>query len=673
MADPVEDILSSGGGTDESSSGDATHDFLSSGGESVPPAPPKVTPVFGKTIKEAGGDLALRAVSGLGANILAGGRAMYDLATGKSLAEADMRAQEYIKEHTFAPTDELSKRMAGVIDSKVNPLNWPGMAISKVSDTVGEQTGSPAAAGATSGVLNAALALYGLKGGMSPLKGSPVRGFPTPSVAPSIAETAPIAAAAPELSLTGTARAAPFEPADIPGSPGLKMDSEPVEGGLPPAASDARAQILKRVGLENARTSALTGDAKSAATDFQLSKFDEPAGAAAKAQFDAERQALASHSEKIVQKTGGTLGLDEDTVNNRGQTIARPFDALSDWFDTQRKALYAEADKRAGGAAVTNLEGVDALLKDPKFRNTLLAKDQGNLLSSIENQLDEFRKQSPGGFNVAGTEDVRKWLNQIWTNDNKHAIGQVKNVLDDDVLKGAGEDIYGPARALVQMKKQTLDNPSGINKLMEHDPQTPINRSTSFDKIPDTLVRLPPAQFDQVIKTLDAMPEELQPHAQAAKAEIKAHLVNKIHDAGNSTQGQWNAKAVDKVINANSAKLQSAFADQPEVLHDIQDLQSAGKILKTDQSYPGAAAQAHNMLKRGMMSQTLAKGATALGGGVGATAGSVLGPLGTAAGGIAGAAAGETLGARFSRNSAETAALKKWQAKVSKLSDLTTP
>lgn len=666
MSDPVEAFLASGGGGEPESSGDPTHDFLTSGGEATPEAP---KPVYTRSIKEAGGDLALHAVSNIGANILAGGRAMYDLATGKSIAEADTRAQDYIKEHTYQPKDPLSKEITGAFESKVNPLNWPGMAISKASDVVGEQSGSPGAAGATSAVLQGGLAAFGLKGGMEPMTGTPVKGFPTtaaPRVEPTIA---PVTAESP-LSASGAPRAAPFEPADIPGSPGVKVDTEPVEGGLPPEASTARADVLKRVGLEKARQSALTGDAKSAATDFQLSRFDEPAGAAAKAQFDTERQALQSHAEKIVQKTGGTLGLDEDTVNNRGQTIAKPFDALSDWFDQQRKSLYGEADKRAGGAPVTKLEGVDALLQDPKFRNTLLAKDQGNLLSSIENQLGEFRKQSPNGFNVAGSEDVRKWLNQIWTNDNKHAIGQVKDALDNDVLKGAGEDIYGPARALVQMKKQTLDNPAGINKLMESDPQTPINRTTSFDKVPDTLSRLPPAQFDQVIKTLDAMPEEIQPLAQQAKAEIKAHLANKIHDAGSSTQGQWNARGVEKVVKANSAKLQSAFADQPELLRDIQDLQSAGKILKVDQSYPGAAAQAHNMLKRGVMSQTLAKGAAAFGGGAGATAGSVLGPLGAAGGGIAGAALGESLGAKFSRNSAEAAALRKWAAK---LSDLTTP
>jgi hypothetical protein len=656
MSDPTLDFLASGGGAAPVSSGDATQDFLASGGESVPDQPAAPAPVYGKTLKEAGGDLALRGVSNIGANILAGGRAMYDLATGSSLADADLRAQKSIQERTYQPKDALSKGLATAADSKVNPLNWPGMAINKASDVMGEQVG-PGAAGATTGVLNAALALTALKAGMEPLAGTPTTGFRAGAPA-----AARVAATPAELTASAAPRAAPFEPQDVPNTPGVKVDTEPVEGGLPQGAQGPRAQILQRVGLENARDSALKGDAKTAATDFQVSKFDEPTGVAAKAQFDAERAALAKHSEGIVQKTGGTLGTDEDTVNARGQTIARPFDALSDWFDTQRKGLYAEADKKAGGAPVTKLEGVDTLLQDPKFRNTLLAKDQGNLLASVENQLGEFRKQSPSGFNVAGAEDVRKWLNQIWTNDNKHAIGQVKGALDEDVLKGAGEDIYGPARALVQMKNQTLDNPSGINKLMEHDPQTPINRTTSFDKIPDTLTRLPPAQFDQVLKTLDAMPPEIQPLAQSAKAEIKAHLANKIHDAGNSTQGQWNAPGVEKVIKANSAKLQSAFADQPELLGAISDLRSAGKILRVDQSYPGAAAQAANAVKRGLMSRSLGRIGATVGGGTG----SILGPLGAAGGAVLGEAGGSALGGAMS----ERAALKRWQDKITRLSDV---
>src|SRR5581483_4049180 len=135
----------------------------------------------------------------------------------------------------------------------------------------------------------------------------------------------------------------------------------------------------------------------------------------------------------------------------------------------------------------------------------------------------------------------RQFLNTLWTPQTSSVIGRLKSALDDDVMKGAGEDIYGPARQLAQLQHQVLDNPTGVSKLLERDPQTPINRTTPFVKIPDTIARLDPSQFDNVLKTLDTMPEEIQPAAQAAKAEIKAHLADKVLDAGNSTSGQWNA------------------------------------------------------------------------------------------------------------------------------------
>lgn len=657
--------------------------------------------------KETIGRTALHAATGLGATAVAGVRSMYDLATGVPLSEIDKRNQKFISEHTYTPTDAASQGAMQLTDSPYSPLNWPSKIFDTLSQTINNATdlsrlnrrvdvggnplladkagtvgyGPPSTALPTTGggstaagpIISGALEFgLGAKPFLPETSGVPVartspgwgtENIPTPSAqtpvtVPSVSQPETVAA---PLTATGEARGAPFEPRDIPERPGTPVDTEPVEGGLPASAANDRAAVLKRVGLENARESAIKGDAKAAATDWQLSKFDEPAGVEAKAQFDSERNALMAHSQKLIADTGGTLGTDEDALHARGQTVARAFDGLSDWFDQQRKNLYAAADQRAQGGPITSLDGVDALLKDPKFRNTLLAKDQGNLLTSIESQLGEFRKQSPQGFSVAGAEQVRQWLNQIWTNDNKAAIGAVKDALDNDVMKGAGEDIYGPARALVQMKKQTLDNPNGISRLMEHDPQTPINRVTPYEKIPDTLTRLPVAQFNQVLKTLDVMPEELQPLAQQAKAEIKAHLLNKVNDAGNSTSGQWNARGVEKVIKGNSAKLQSAFADQPEALRDLQDLRSAGNILSVNQGYPGAAAQAANALKRGFMSRALSH----VGGTAGAAAGGVLGPLGAAGG----AAAGEALGAKAGAAASEKAAVKNWRKGVRSLAE----
>jgi hypothetical protein len=502
---------------------------------------------------------------------------------------------------------------------------------------------------------------------------------------------APTALASVLVPRSASAERAPVEapmpaanpPSALSASVPENFDSPPIEGGVPDSAQNSRQQVLRRVGLNMARQSAIAGDAKAAATDWQLSKFDEPAGAEAKAQFDAEKSALARHASGIVDDTGGTLGTDEDTLNARGRTIAAPFDQLRQWFDKQKQQAYATATERAEGQPIGPMESTEALLKDPDFTETLLAKDQGGLLNSIQRQFQRFKDLNPGGISKQGdtmvadqgmtpenAENFRKWMNQVWTPDNSATLGKVKGAVDEDVFRGAGEDVYGPARQTAQMEYQTLDNPKGVSRLMDFDPQNPLNRTTPYAKIPDTLTRLDPDQFDNVLKTLDTMPEDIQPAAQAAKAEIKAHLANKIFDAGSSTQGQWNTAGVSKVIKANSAKLQSAFADQPEVLNKISDLDSAGKILKVDQSYPGAAAQAANVLRRGAMSGVIGKLATSGGALVGSAAGSVLGPAGAAVGSGAGAALGESTGSRLTRGMTEKAAVKRWQSGLVPLSDV---
>jgi hypothetical protein len=614
------------------------------------------------------------AVSGMGQSIGATNSMLGNLVHGRigSISQADAAVQQYNSTHpAYQPETQGGQDLSAFMGSNWNPLNLVGVATKyagKGITALADQWGVPGqystiAGPAGEAIGNVAIGAYGgvkaLGLGAPEAAGAPsAAGATSGPLAARAAATAPGARIEPTLEPVAP-RAPYFEPKDIPGT-NLTVDNEPVEGGLPPAVSAERAQILQRVGHINARESALSGDAGAAATDFQLSKFDEPAGQAAKAQFDAERQTQVNHAQGIVKATGGTLGTDEESLNNRGQTIAAPFDALQNYFDQQKQAAYDAADARAEGKPVGQMEGTQALLKDPDFTETLLAKDQGGLLSSIQRQFGRFQGLNPDGFTVANAENFRKWLNQVWTPNNSHTLGQVKGALDDDVLKGAGEDIYGPARAIVQMEKQTY-SPSGVAKLMDVDPQSPLNRATPFNKIPDTLTRLAPDQFTNVIKTLQSMPDEIQPQAQAALSEIKAQLANKILDAGSSTQGQWSAPKVSEIVKANSAKLQSAFADTPQILGQIEDLDSAGKILKVNQGYPGAAAQASNALERGLMSRTLPK----FGAAAGAGAGSYLGPLGS----IGGAALGEAAGKRWGASMAEKASLKSWDARISPLSD----
>lgn len=685
MSDPTLDFLSSGGDSAPAASGDATFDFLSSGGESLKEPAKKGYLTADELLHRE----TARQIVGTGASIAGGFREMYDLIRGRSIAETNKRQKEFVsdtlKSLGLEPGSEVEKQVSGAtqtgLASPVNPLNWPGMITDEMARQVTkpsyteqqlQQQGLDVAPSQVLGPAVAPIISGGLQfaSGVAPMVGAmraPPRPAPSPEASPfePLQEgpaTEPAAVStAPEKPTSG----APAAPPEIPGKPGVSIDTEPVEGGLPDTAAGPRAEILKRVGLDTARDSAISGDANASATDYQMSKFDEPAGIQAKAQFESERAALQNHAENIVKQTGGTLGMDEDTLHARGQTIAKPFDDLRTWFDQQTKRLYGEAEARSGGAPVTNLESVDALLKSPKFRNSLLAKDQGSLLNAVESQLEEFRKGNPQGFTPSSAEEVRQWLNQIWTNDNAKAVGQLKDAIDTDVLKGAGEDIYRPARAIVQQRKATLDNPKGIASLMDADPQSPVNRVTPHVKVADTLMRLDPAQFENVVKTLREMPEELQPQAQAALSELRAHFANKLLDAGSSTAVQWNAPAVGKVLKTNSSKLQMLFADDPQALQAIQDLDSAGRILRVDTSYPGAAAQAANAMKRGFMSRAVQH----VSGKAGAAVGSIFGPLGAAAG----AAAGESVGGKLGASMAEKAAVNQWRNKITKLSEVTPP
>lgn len=603
-----------------------------------------------------------RSVTGPVGAAAGGVRGLWDLALGRGAdqATADIGATQQAVSSFGTPQSEAGRMGAAAAESSWNPLNWPGVALS----WAGKQLGGLSESMGGSPIVSAALETAPTAAAML-----------TPAVRGAIkADWKPYRVAAEEAPPSGSSQSISAAAADGGAVPmgGPEPLGPPVEGGLGKSAASARADTLSRVGIQNARESALSGDAKSAAVDYQMSKYDQPAGRAAAAQFQAERDALATHAENLIGDAGGTIGMDEDALANRGAIIAQPFDHLRQWFSDRMKQLYTEADQRAGAGTtydtktgattLTNLDSVDKLVSDPTFQNTLAARNQQGLLSAVQRQMQLFRENNPNGFTAQTAEQVRQWFNAVWSHDNKQAIGQFKDAIDEDVTKAAGEDIYAQARAIRTLKRTTLEDPKGISQLFDVDPNTPVNRSTAIEKIPDKLSQLPLDQFQNVLQTLRDMPEELQPDAQAAIGEIKGHLLNKLLQAGTQTSRGvgaqiWGTDRVSQVLRAHAGKFRAAFADDPVAQEGIEDLHNAGQILKVDQSYPGADAQAANAMKRGLISRTLGH----LGGSAGAAAGAAIGgPLGAAAGGAAGESLGLSAGARAS----EKAALKAWGKRV---------
>ncbi len=458
----------------------------------------------------------------------------------------------------------------------------------------------------------------------------------------------------------GRTMTGPGNPAQAkPSQPAMAITVEPAQSIATQATRERNLQVLRNVGVENIRKSAIDGDAAKAAQDFQTSKYtSEPAGMAALDQFTAERDALAAHTQKLIDNTRAHSGLDEQSMQVKGQDIAAPYDAARVYFEEAKKNLYDTANKRAaesGKPVVTTT--VDALLADPDFKATLMAKDQQGLLNTIQSQYDRFTALDPKGLTVANAELYRKWLNNVWSPASSGTLGKVKGALDKDVFKSAGDDVYAAGRQMHQLEKRTLDDPNGIAKLMDADPYTPINRATPYGKIPDAIINLSLDQFKHIIDTYRTLPEALQPMAQKAIDTIKAHYGDKFLSAGMETgagnaRQLWNSGGVNKIAKNNSSKLPMVFSTPEEMAH-INNLVDAGNILRVNSGYPGASAQAANAMKHGLMSRVAGKVGAVAGGGVGA----VLGPVGAGAG----AFLGDAVGSKISNHIGERKALAQFK------------
>jgi hypothetical protein len=426
---------------------------------------------------------------------------------------------------------------------------------------------------------------------------------------------------------------------------------------------EQRKQVLQRVGLENARESSILGDGFAAANEFQTSKVDAPVGQLYRDTLANERMALENFGQKIIERTGGTLGLDETALYDRGTRITRPFDDFKNVLQTQMDQAYNSSKQIAGTKpAVIPTDTQKFLDTNSNFtvNDSFMSLRRGIESHLKENDLlDADGKVKP--MTVEQAEGLRRYINSNWNNERSGIIGRLKDKIDNDVTKVAGEDVYKKARDIRTKIARLLDDPKGVAKIMDYDPQSPMNRAVPFEKIASTIERMDVDQQRHLIKLLKEMPDELRPQADAAIAEIKAQFANRILQEGSKNKGQWNAANVTKYLNDNNRKLGVLMEDK-EIAQMVKDLHDAGHLVKYDPTYPGAAIQAHNLIRLGAM-PLLGTLGTSVGGAVGGSFGGVPGAgIGATVGGMYGAKRGAAM--------AEKSAVKRAQKKMVPLKDV---
>ena len=163
------------------------------------------------------------------------------------------------------------------------------------------------------------------------------------------------------------------------------------------------------------------------------------------------------------------------------------------------------------------------------------------------------------------------------------------------------------------LRKNTLDNPNGIAKILDAEGPNKINRKVDIEKIAQNIIDMPVDQFTHVVDTLRNVPEGLKPQAQAALSEIKAQFANQL--AAKKTP-----KQVTDYMNANREVMNRVFT--PDEMANLRDYHNAVHILATDTGYKGAAVQKINVeqklgskIKEHLISKGAALGAEAVTGG----------------------------------------------------------
>jgi len=551
-------------------------------------------------------------------------------------------------------------------------MEWLGGKVSQAAGAVGqktlETTGSPALASTVDAAVQALPQIAGAKlvqRFRAPAEATPAAGMQGAALAPESITKAPAAAGQavvggfsdPELALAIKKSAPTIETSATP----LPEATEHAATDLPQQTINDRAAVLARVGHQSARTSAVTGNGPATMFDYDSAKSPDPAGQMMRQQIDAETAANAGFADKIRQQTGGSSGLDQTSLYQRGSVLDNAWSALRQWHENAVKSQYDEARTALGDAPV-KLDTLAQVAPDPaKVSGTTQGIAFKNQLDRVMQSLgiaDKDGNVLPSSVNSA--ERLRQWMNASWTPETAGFISELKNALDTDVTQAAGEDVFAKAREARTHQARTLDANKAISRVFD---SNGANRAVPIEGMPDAIARLPSDQLAHVANVFGNMPEGLQPLGTAALNEIAAHFANRIVEAGTprSVGGAWSDIGVSKYLANNNARLAQVFT--PEGMQMIGDLNQAGKITAMDKRYVGAAGQSQNFLQRGLI-----YGLPRAGGAAGAALGGFFGGPLAAAGG---AGVGESAAASMANRMQQAFSRKQMQERIQPLSQPT--
>lgn len=434
----------------------------------------------------------------------------------------------------------------------------------------------------------------------------------------------------------GPTHAAPNE------TPAFEHVAEEGTEKLPVPAAGIK-PAMRRLGLREVRTSALTGNYRETGFDHETAKLDHAGGKRMADAISEERAVLRGAIDKIHSMIGVPRRVTETERAAGGQVIAAPIEhpvfGAEKHLEARMQQVYDAANERMADVPIV-MNSLINLLTTQKaaFHSTVAGKQ---LHEGIMMRAAELGLLGPNGvFNpamVPQAERLRQYLVDAYTHENSRQVIAGKNAIDQDISYAAGRDVYKTGRAIKTKEARLLEEPKGIQALRAPDLQgnrLGLNRPVAYENLGSHMVNMKLDQFNHVIDVLDEASRwspEIAKMAADAKNEIRGQMATDIWRIGTKNQdGSWDPRGVSEYLNAHAGKL--ARIEKPEVLQAYKDLNQVGAALRMDRVYKGAAAQKHNFVTQGLITGA-EKGSEA----VGAVAGTALGHVpGMVAGYVAG-------------------------------------
>lgn len=397
-----------------------------------------------REVKPSYGEAALTMASGIAAEPIAGLAGLgTSIVTGDSAAGAGV--VDRVKENlTFQPRTESGKAGLQSIGETLKPV---GDALQGAERFLGENTleatGSPFLATAAHSIPTIALealGLVGIKGGANVVKNLDLS---KPSVVKRVIDERISAAAGKPV--VGLDDAGKFTPEGL--------EAIRIANGDEAAQAASRFNLFKEYDVPANRFNV------SQATDDAVI---QQSGLKRTGRISEQVAEQDSRLTEIVDNKVESFGSSANDLPETNANIFESVDNVVKELDDAINQAYVTAREGASTTAVVKFDGLIDTLRKNASKNSIT----NGVISAVRGDLENLglikglKKVDNTGMRVADAENVRQTLNKYFEGANPQArsvIRELKDSLDDDVARVAGEDVFQGARAAKTRYHQIIE------------------------------------------------------------------------------------------------------------------------------------------------------------------------------------------------------------------------